>query len=675
MLSIGKIALGQHRYYEQQVAAGEDDYYSGRGEAPGEWAGAGAKRLGLSGRVTPEQFSALIAGLDPREPEVRLRSSDRDPKIAALDLTFSAPKSVSVLAAVASDEITAELIVGHEAAVRAALGYLEDTAVRVRRGHDGGEVQVGEGLIAAAYRHRMSRALDPQLHTHVVAANMTRGLDGRYTALHGTPLYRAAKTAGYLYQCHLRALITERLGLAWGQVHKGAAELDAVPHAVLEEFSKRRHQMQREAQAGGISLDSKAAAEKAAIATRERKRYGVDTHTWREEVRARAAELGLGGREIELLIGDGLEREASRFAEADAQAFAEQLAGPIGLTERANTFDERDVLQAFAAAAHSGASVDELRARAKRFALRADVIQTPHDEMTTAELLSCERALIEAAIDRTDVEHRVPPAVTEHVIAAAAPSLSAEQADAVRATVGSRRAVTVIEALAGTGKTYTAGVLRSVYEHAVIGVAPTARAARELEEQANIPSRTLDRLLLDIDDLGERVPTTSVVIVDEAGMAPTRLSAQLFACAQEAGTKVTAIGDPLQLPSVQAGGWPRALGEACGAVRLAEVIRQRDARERAALAALRDGRPESYLELASAAGRIEVFSDADDSTRHAIDLLHHAITENSLAEVVMITRDNDTRESLNTCSARGGPTVRWHSPPAIESSAGTTTHG
>src|ERR1700716_3370143 len=100
MLSIGKIALGQHRYYEQQVAQGRDDYYSGRGEAPGEWVGAGARALGLNERVSGEQFSALVAGMDPRDPTVRLRSSERDPEIAALDLTFSAPKSVSVLAAV-----------------------------------------------------------------------------------------------------------------------------------------------------------------------------------------------------------------------------------------------------------------------------------------------------------------------------------------------------------------------------------------------------------------------------------------------------------------------------------------------------------------------------------------------------------------------------------------------
>src|SRR5579863_9763667 len=113
MLSIGKLALGQHLYYERQVAHGEDDYYSGKGEVPGEWVGGGAKALGLSGGVGVAQFGALIAGLDPRNPDIRLRSSERDPKIAALDLTFSAPKSVSVLAALAPREISNELVWDH----------------------------------------------------------------------------------------------------------------------------------------------------------------------------------------------------------------------------------------------------------------------------------------------------------------------------------------------------------------------------------------------------------------------------------------------------------------------------------------------------------------------------------------------------------------------------------
>jgi conjugative relaxase-like TrwC/TraI family protein len=256
MLSIGKIALGQHRYYEQQVAAGEDDYYSGRGEAPGDWAGSGAEALELSGGVSAQQFGALIAGSDPRDAGARLRSSERDPKVAAFDLTFSAPKSLSVLFAVAPEKVSGELTACHEDAVRAALLYFEQEAVFVRRGKGGDRVERTAGLIAAAYRHRMSRALDPQLHTHVVAANLARGNDGRFTALYGAPLYRAAKTAGYLYQAHLRALVSQRLGLEWREVHKGAAELAGVERPVLENFSKRRHEMLREALQGGIGLGS-----------------------------------------------------------------------------------------------------------------------------------------------------------------------------------------------------------------------------------------------------------------------------------------------------------------------------------------------------------------------------------------------------------------------------------
>ncbi len=535
VLSIGKIVLGQHRYYEQQVAHGRDDYYSGRGEAPGEWVGTGTEALGLSGRVSARQFTALLAGYDPSDPAVRLRSRERDPMVAALDLTFSAPKSVSVLAAVAPDEITAQLIVAHEQALRGALVYLEDIAVQVRRGHDGTLVQAGEGLIAAAYRHRMSRALDPQLHTHVVAANMTRGPDGRYTALHGAALYRAAKTAGFLYQAHLRALISERLGLEWGRVHKGAAEVLQVPQAVLEEFSKRRQKMLREAQRGGVGLDSKASGEKAAIATRDRKRYGVDTHTWRDEVRARAGELGLGEGEVTKLVHRGRDRAAARLVDlesVDERGLGDHLVSAEGLTERANTFDERDVLQQFAASAETGAHVGEVRAHAERFTARQDVIATTGGDMTTSELVHCERGLIDAAVGRAgERSGLVDSRIADRAIASGEPSLSDEQAAAVRAAVSCGDGVTVIEALAGTGKTYTAGALRRVYERAgyqVIGVAPTARAARELSERAGIAARTLDRLLIELERLGGELPHRCVVVLDEAGMAPTRLSARLL---------------------------------------------------------------------------------------------------------------------------------------------------
>jgi conjugative relaxase-like TrwC/TraI family protein len=654
VVSIGKIAVGQHAYYEQQVAQGADDYYTGRGEVPGEWSGAGAQALGLSGRVSGGQFNALVAGMDPRDPAVRLRWSVRDPEVAALDLTFSAPKSVSVLAAAGPDDVMRVLVGAHNEAVTAALAYLDAAAVFVRRGHDGTTVEVGEGLIAAAYLHRMSRSLDPQLHTHVVAANLTRGPDGRFTALHGAPLYRAAKTAGYLYQAHLRATISDRLGLEWGEVRKGAAELAGVPAEILTEFSKRRQEMLRAAELGGISLDTKAGGEAAALATRDRKEYGIDTHTWREEVQARASELGFGREEITELLEVGRERLEYGSRErgtVDEVALGDRLAGPHGLTERANSFDERVVLQEFAAAAGQGATVDEIREQADRFTRRPDGLATELGEFTTVDLVECERRLIASAVDRVDDGVGVVDTRDlERGINAAGRPLTDEQAAVVAVVASSGRGVEAVEALAGTGKTYTAGVLRELYEQAgyhVLGVAPTGRGARELTDEAGIPARTLDRLLIDIDELGDALPERCVVVFDEAGMAATRSTARLLEVAGRAGAKVVAIGDPGQLASVQAGGWLRAVGREVGALRLAEVMRQRDPAERRALAALHDRVPERYLDWATSAGRVDTFDDAAGAREAAVTEWAAMVGEVGVEQAVMIARDNDTRQALN----------------------------
>jgi len=665
VLSIGKIAAGQHRYYEQQVAQGVDDYYSGRGEAQGEWVGTGAGELGLAGAVSGGQFNALIAGLDPGDPAKRLRAGARDPKIAALDLTFSAPKSISVLFAIATADVSAGLVAAHEEAVRAALGYLEETAVMVRRGHAGEHQELGAGLIAAAYRHRMSRSLDPQLHTHVVAANLTRGPDGRFTALHAAPLYRAAKTAGYLYQAHLRSAVRDRLGLEWGPVHKGAAELNDLSAEVLRVFSQRRAQVEqavalREAEVGR-SLTRAERSAWGAIATRERKHYGVDTHSWREEVLARAAEHGLDGELVERIVAGGRDRIERRELAGDGaleQAggpvseteLGDVLVGPLGLTERANTFDGLVVLRAFAAAARQGATVATVRGQSGRFVGRRDVLETDRSTLTSADLVACEHALISGAISRANsgVAQLAEPTVAA-TVGASGRSLTVDQAAAVRGVATSGNGIDVIEALAGTGKTYTAGVLREVYEQAgytVLGVAPSGRAARELSEQAGVPSRTLDSRLLTIDHR-HPLPDRCVVIFDEAAMAPTRESERLLRHAGSVDAKVVAIGDPGQLPSVRAGGWMAALGERLGAARLTEVLRQRDHTERLALAALHDGRPQRWLDWATSAGRAEVLADDPAALKRAVAEWATAAEEHGVDQSVLIALDRSTRHALN----------------------------
>ena len=368
VLSIGKLTVEQSRYYERQVAQGRDDYYSGRGESPGRWTGRGGEALGLVGVVDGEGFMALMEGRDPGTGE-RLRRVGGRSKVAAFDLTFSAPKSVSVLFAVGDRVLGGALVDAHEAAVAAALGYLEREACRVRRGRGGARREAGEGFVAAAYRHRMSRAEDPQLHTHVVAANMARGEDGRWTALDGTPIYRHARAAGFLYQAHLRAAVRERLPwVRWGAVRNGMAEIEQIAPGVLREFSTRRRQIeerQRELIAAGVEV-RRAGREAIAHDTRERKRYGVDTAPWREVVRARAAEHGLGARELNTLTRG----PAHAPQVPDPRLVGGELAGAAGLTEKQNTFAPREAVMAWAAAHGQGAPAEAVERAAAEFLAR-----------------------------------------------------------------------------------------------------------------------------------------------------------------------------------------------------------------------------------------------------------------------------------------------------------------
>jgi conjugative relaxase-like TrwC/TraI family protein len=180
--------------------------------------------------------SRLLAAEDPATGQA-LRRALSSGAVAGFDLTFRAPMSVGVLFGVADVEVATEAVRGHEAAVAAAAGYLEREACRARRGGGGASQVHGGGFVAAAFRHRSSRAGDPLLHTHVVVGNATQGPDGRWTALDARELYRHAKTAGYLYQAVLRAELTERFGVEWSDVANGTADLRGVSRAVIEHFS------------------------------------------------------------------------------------------------------------------------------------------------------------------------------------------------------------------------------------------------------------------------------------------------------------------------------------------------------------------------------------------------------------------------------------------------------
>ena len=299
MLSIGKLAAGQADYYLDQAAgrvsraasvgSGVEDYYVAGHEAPGYWLGGGARRLGVAGGVDRDGLTRVLAGEHPATGAEIV--ADHARRVPGFDLTFSAPKSVSVLFGLGDESLRRTIRSEHESAVAEALGYMERVAARGRRGRGGAVLIEGEGFVAAGFRHRTSRAGDPQLHTHVLVANLVEGHDGRWSALDGRGFYQHAKTAGYLYEAALRERLTRRLGMQWTPTRNGIADVEGVPNAVLRAFSRRRAEVEAELRRRGES--SAAAARMATLSTRRRKDYGVVPDESRRRVAA-SVRLGSG---------------------------------------------------------------------------------------------------------------------------------------------------------------------------------------------------------------------------------------------------------------------------------------------------------------------------------------------------------------------------------------------
>jgi hypothetical protein len=276
---------------------------------------------------------------------------------------------------------------------------------------------------------------------------------------------------------------------------------------------------------------------------------------------------------------------------------------------------------------------------------------------TTSDLLAHEQAIVQGAqARRGEGAGTLDGALVEAVLASARFAPTAEQAAVIRGLTTSGHGVETVEALAGTGKTFTAGLLARAYAAGgfrVLGAAPTGRGVRELSEQAGIAQAwTLTRLALDLDAAGGGFGSGSaVLILDEAGMASTRETARVLAHARAAGVKVIAIGDSGQLSSVQAGGWLGSLTRRLGSHELRDVMRQRDPRERQHLASVRRGDPTNYITEKDRTGRLHIIAEDPQSAgageRAAVAAWRERQATCIWGQAVLIARDNQRRERLN----------------------------
>ena len=253
--------LARAAYHERSLGQGLDDYYSEWGERPGVWWGGGAALLGLEGYAAPGSIVSLIEGRDPLTGEHLRRTTSNcwitrrvfDPasgqvverqvkqsRVGGWDFAFSAPKSISLALAFGDLETRREVLAAHRAGVTAALRLLEDEAVRVRVGAQGAQRHETHGLLAVVIEHGWARAVsedaapDPQLHTHVVVANMAKSREDdatRWRTLDMQPVLREWKrAASATYQAVLRHEVSTRLGWEWAEPRNRPRRAQAMAH-------------------------------------------------------------------------------------------------------------------------------------------------------------------------------------------------------------------------------------------------------------------------------------------------------------------------------------------------------------------------------------------------------------------------------------------------------------
>lgn len=645
MLSIGKLGRGQERYYLDKVAEGAEDYYSGAGEAEGYWLGDAAEDLGLQGKVDPGQLIAMLGGEDPASGDpLGLRHVPGAGPVPGFDLTFSAPKSVSLVWALGAEGAGAEVKAAHAASVEAALHYLQENACFTRRGAGGHEFLQGSGYLAAGYVHRSSRSGDPQLHTHVLIANATEGPDGRWGRLYHPAIYEHAKTAGYIYEANLREVLSRRLGVRWGEVRNGIAEIEGFEEEQLRHFSKRRAEI-----LAAVGPDASAdELQIATLTTRAAKdgRQAEATETLRERWRSEAAEVGLdrGTVRSTFSLGREVEEPAVKAAAISAE-----------LTAHASHFDRREVVQAVAAALAEGAAGEVVVELADAYLTTADVLQITDSarspRYTTREIWELEQGALAKAAELAAATDRPRTNVNgiEMILSRRAP-MKPDQHAMVHRLVGGGEGLVVVIGEAGTGKSHALeAAVRGWWNHGQPRVAtPTWRAANVLRSEG-VSAVSVASLLGELDRSEQAgyspLRRGSVVAIDEAAMVDSRSLARVIDHVHRAEAKLVLIGDPAQLGEVGAGGLFSMVADQVEPVRLDEVIRHEHDLDREGSALIRAGEGGEAVGLYRSAERVVVAEDPSGRREAMIGDWIEADREGT--DALMIARTNREVAELN----------------------------
>ncbi|MCB8839366.1 MobF family relaxase [Aurantimonas sp. VKM B-3413] len=656
-----------------------DEYYLADGG--GIWWSTGETVVRHGSAIDKETFRDLCAGVHPGKGKGLVRGSGKRHR-AGWDVTFSAPKTLSLLWAAGTDTQRGEMEALHGKAVEAALRFIErQHLLEVRLGAGGIIREQPTDIIVGRFRHTTSRAGDPNLHTHCVFLNVAGSADGKHRTLEPDAMFKWVLTIGAAYRAELASLLAQK-GFGFREAGQDQFEIDGIDPELIETFSKRSRMI--EDVIGDRRTASAKRKERAALSTRTskeelptgaelEKRWYSEFGSDRDRIWEIALEAGRARTLDGARIGPG---DAHSEFSHDDRADEEQGPaldpvpvpgkGPVAcaaskLLSHESVVTRSDVLRhSLVAASLRGIDIEGVEAELQALQARKALITLREGRSaawTTDYLIERETAMLRACRRGEERSFFRAEAVTAAL--AAAEHLSDEQQAAVQGAA-SRDGVSLIEAGAGTGKTTLAKAIKDAADRSglrTIALAPTWLAADELTRSVGVPAQAAAKWRYDREiaaregTAGRRAVTRfdsrTLVLVDEAGMLGTLDMAAVLVEAQRGGAKVIAFGDRRQLNAVSQGS---ALSAVAGELREVETLKiiRRQAHEwqRQASIAMSEGRFDKALAAYQDRDAI-LFADGAEAAVQQTLAAWQALRQRHGEDVVIVTRSNKDASTIN----------------------------
>lgn len=627
------------QYYENLAV---EDYYELGGEPAGYWLGQLQSVLYLADRVQTGELGKMLQGYHPITGEALASNAGTDHK-AGWDMTFSAPKSVSVSWALADDETKVAIQNAQQNAVKAGIRFLEKYAFSNRdRGEMSGSINQ---VIAAAYEHSTSRSQDPQLHTHVLVANLGLRADGSACAIDFDSRWKLA--TGAVYRAEL-AYELQQLGFNIEPEMNKSFSINGIPKNLCDAFSKRRTAILEQAEIHGVT--SAQGMQIATFATRENKTGEISRSQLFAQWQSEAMQLGYQSNLVQQCQNF---RSTEHSLLTPMEIFSE-------LHQQMSTFTPQQLHHAVAVASQGHLNADGIhqyigeilqhpelvRLQSINHKLDRGLDQTEL-RFTTQTQLALEKHLLDKAKQRRhETQHQiiVDPLLIEHA------NLTREQKVALEHITTQFGGVKIIQGMAGTGKGYLLGVAHIAWENVgldVRGATLASKAAQGLQESTQIPSQTLHSLIHQLNTGKTELTSKTVLVIDEAGMVGSGQLTQILDHAEQAQAKVVLVGDHQQLQPIDAGGAFRLLAQNLGYASLQNIQRQKTLEDRKIVMQLATGQSELALAAMRKQGNLHVQFTQEKAIENLIEDWWQAKIEEPSASALMLAGTRSDLYRLN----------------------------